>query len=63
MITRAAIEERLKELQRQMEDVQRQRDQAWANLNGLNGAILDCQYWLSVVEQDESTGTAEGGEG
>lgn len=41
-MTRQAIEERIKELESQA-------DQLRANLNAITGAIHDCQYWLSQI--------------
>jgi len=31
-----------------------EREQLVANLNAYNGAIQDCEYWLSVLEGGEN---------
>jgi hypothetical protein len=49
MITREAIEARLKQLR---EDATQMR----ANLNAYEGAIQDCEFWLAVL--DEAAGEA-----
>ena len=35
------------------EDLQRQREQLVANINAVVGALQDCDYWLSVIEEEE----------
>jgi len=47
MITREAIEERIKLLQSE-------REQVLISLGAYNGAISDCEYWLEELDkQDE----------
>ena len=46
MITKEAIIERLERLKAD-------RDQVMGNLNALEGAIIDCQYWLEQLEKPE----------
>lgn len=43
MITRARILERLAELREQ-------REQLLANANAVQGAIQDCEFWLSILD-------------
>jgi len=47
MVTREKILERLAKLKAE-------REQLIANLNAYNGAIQDCEYWLSVLEDGEN---------
>jgi len=44
VITREMVLERLAKLKEE-------RDQLIANLNAYNGAIEDCEYWLSVLDK------------
>jgi hypothetical protein len=53
-ITKSQIEDRKAQLVEQRESV---RVQAEANINAFNGAIEDCDYWLGVLEDDESGAT------
>lgn len=46
MITVELIQERLAALRQQ-------RDQVMAQLRTYDGAIMDCEYWLSVLEPQE----------
>ncbi|MBU2040087.1 MAG: hypothetical protein KKH95_13155 [Gammaproteobacteria bacterium] len=46
MITREVIEERIKLLQSE-------RDQMLINLGAYNGAISDCQYWLDLLAEPQ----------
>jgi len=43
MITKEAIEKRLVELQKELEQTQ-------ANGNAIIGAMQDCRYWLAELE-------------
>jgi len=45
LITREMVEQRLAQLKAE-------RDQLVANLNAYNGAIQDCEYWLSLLKED-----------
>lgn len=59
MITRKAIEERLRILQRE-------RQLLVDNLNAYDGAIQDCQYWLEHFGDDDGLpdeAEIKGGEG
>jgi len=47
VITREMVLERLAKLKAE-------REQLIANLNAYNGAIQDCEYWLSVLEDGEN---------
>jgi len=46
MIDREAIEKRLAELRQSLDRIQ-------ANGNAIGGAIQDCEFWLSQLEQEE----------
>lgn len=35
-------------------DLQARQEQLVANLNAVHGAIQECQYWLSQLEQKET---------
>ena len=45
-MTKEAIEKRIEELKKQLEQVQ-------ANGNALIGAIQDCEYWLKELEKQK----------
>jgi hypothetical protein len=45
-ITKDGIEERMAQLARQ-------KEAAFADLNAIDGAMQDCQYWLSQIEKEE----------
>lgn len=49
-ITKEAIEERIKRLEAD-------REQALANANALEGAILDCQYWIGELSKENGGAT------
>jgi hypothetical protein len=51
-VTKAQLESRVKELTAA-------RDQALANLQALNGAIQDCEYWIAEVEKAEKEAAAK----
>jgi hypothetical protein len=51
-VTKAQLEARVKELTAA-------REQAIANLQALNGAIQDCEYWIAEVEKAEKEAAAE----
>lgn len=40
-------------LQARLTELQKGRDQAMANVNAYDGAIQECQYWISQVEESE----------
>jgi hypothetical protein len=39
------------------------RDQAIANVNLITGGIQDCDYWLTMIEQEAAKAAAAGDEG
>lgn len=49
-ITKEALDQRLK-------DLRDQKDQALQNVQAIHGAILDVQYWLQVLSQEEEVET------
>ena len=68
-ITRSQIEDRKAELERNRETVRVDADAAFAkaqaDINAHNGAIEDCDFWLSVIdksENDESEATSQNNE-
>jgi hypothetical protein len=48
---RAALEARIA-------DLEAQRERTIATVNVINGAIEDCKYWLSVIDQPTPAETA-----
>lgn len=46
-VNREALEKRRDELKAEL-------DQAIANVQALNGAIQDCNYWLARIEEDDA---------
>ncbi len=52
-ITREAIEKRLADLRAQREQVQANLVQLQANMNAYDGAIQDCEHWLSQINAIE----------
>jgi len=52
MITREMVLERLAKLKAE-------REQLLANLNAYNGAIQDCEYWLSVLDKEGEANDVE----
>ncbi len=36
-------------LRKRIADLQAQREQLLANLNAMQGAIIDCEFWLSEL--------------
>ena len=68
-ITKSQIEDRKAELERNRETIRVDADAAFAkaqaDINAHNGAIEDCDFWLSVtntVEDDESEATSQNDE-
>jgi len=54
-ITKSQIEARKAQLERDREAI---KTQAEANINAFNGAIEDCDYWLSVLGSKSSEATS-----
>jgi len=52
MLTKEMIEQRLAKLKAE-------REQLIANLNAYNGAIQDCEYWLSVLDKEGEANDVE----
>jgi len=42
-----------KKIEERKETLIKQRDQAFAQFNALNGAIQDCDYWLEQIGKKE----------
>lgn len=40
-------------LQARLFELQRQREQAIANVNAISGAIQECEYWLKKLKEKE----------
>jgi hypothetical protein len=49
-ITKEAIESRLEKLSQERDILQNRLIQGQADLNAYNGAIIECQYWLDLLE-------------
>ena len=41
------------QLAERLTTLQKQREQAIANANALNGAIQECQFWIAKLEEAE----------
>jgi len=52
MVMREMVLERLAKLKAE-------REQLIANLNAYNGAIQDCEYWLSVLDKEGESNDVE----
>jgi hypothetical protein len=60
MLTREVVQERMKgliqkrsEMQGQLLEIQKVAEGLVANVNAHNGAIQDCEYWLTFFEEQE----------
>lgn len=42
------------DIQARIKDLQEQAQQMQANLNAIQGAIVDCQYWLAKMKEKPS---------
>lgn len=53
MITKEVLEKRLAMLRNQRQETLQDIENKSANVNAYNGAIQDCEHWLSVLAKDE----------
>jgi prefoldin subunit 5 len=52
-MTIESLDERLKELQKQFQNAQNRADQAMADMNTIDGAMQEVQYWIKKLEENE----------
>jgi hypothetical protein len=58
MVTRAAIDARLKQLRVSLANMESDLARLTAHANANRGAIEDCEYWLSLVDNSDTTDNA-----
>lgn len=49
------LEERKQQLNNQLEQQQNIIDQAIANINAINGALQECDYWIEKIEKPKKS--------
>jgi len=45
----------IEKLQKRLKELEGAREQILANLNAVNGAIEDCKYWMTELEDKEES--------